>query len=75
MSVLALFFGWPDGGIWPNIVADALVSGLGLVWSYRRLARRLEAHTEQRLAEHRQALMEHITTTAATQPQSGDPDP
>lgn len=64
MSTWQLFFGWPAGQVWPNVVASALTAGLAVGWSHRRLARKLR--------DHHASLAEHITTTAGFVPQDGD---
>lgn len=68
MSVLALFFGWPTGQVWPNMVASGLTAGLAVGWSHRRLTKKLRAHHA--------ALAEHITATAeGTGQQQGGEQP
>jgi hypothetical protein len=60
VSVLDLFFGWPTGQVWPNIVASLLTTVLAVGWSHRRLRKHFDRRHEQ--------LAEHITATAADQP-------
>lgn len=65
MSVLALFFDWPTGQVWPNIVASAVTTGVAVGWSHRRLRN----HVDKR---HKQ-LAEHITDTATSGPTREQP--
>lgn len=51
MSVFELFFGWPAGQVWPNIVASGVTAGLAVGWSHRTLRRHIDRRHEQ-LAEH-----------------------
>lgn len=65
MSVLGLFFGWPAGQVWPNVIASGLTAGLAVGWSHRRLRKHLDRrHTE---------LAQHVTDTAATGPTREQP--
>jgi hypothetical protein len=66
--VIRLLWSW-YGQIWPNLVADLVGLPAAFIWSHRRQARKFAAQ----LAEHHASLAEHITTTAASPPQDGDP--
>ena len=71
MSVLNLYFGWPAGAVYSNLLASAICAGL--VWW--RLRARMIAHHAEALAqsarnhvermtqadEHHEALKAHIT--------------
>jgi hypothetical protein len=63
MSVWDVFFGWPGGGVWSNLVASVL-TGVG-IW-LRAKAKLTQARDEDReatqtaLAEHRQAITEQL---------------
>lgn len=65
MSVLALFFGWPTGQVWPNVVASGVTAGLAVGWSHRRLRK----HADRRHAE----LLEHVTASTGGAPDGGEP--
>lgn len=60
MSLWALFFGWPAGGIWPNLLASAVTAPAGaaaggaLVWWRARghLRSRDEQHAAELTAHH-----------------------
>lgn len=63
VSVLALFFGWPAGQVWPNIVASGVTAGLAVGWSHRRMRKHVnKLHGE---------LAEHVTNTVAGTPGEG----
>lgn len=64
MSVWGLFFDWPNGQVWPNIIASGLTAGLAVGWSHRRLARKMR--------EHHARTAEHITAATGTAPERGD---
>lgn len=67
MNVLKLFFGWPGGGTWSNLLASAewLAVGAGGVWLFRdRIGRKAAAwwhkhHHEHAIAAHLEALRRH----------------
>ena len=48
MSALTAFFGWPDGGVWSNLIASAAWVPLAGVW-HRRTLRRHAAEMRQHL--------------------------
>ncbi len=65
MTWYQVFFGWPNGQVWPNLVASGVtsLSAVG-VFAWRVLAR-LETHHEARMAqdrEHHTQLMHAMTT-------------
>lgn len=58
MTILHLFFGWPDGGTWSNMIASAewVIVAAFLLWLFRdRIGRRLvrwwHKHHQAHLAE------------------------
>lgn len=61
MTVWSLWFAWPEGQVWPNLVAAAIgsaVTGALVAW---RALRKLE----QQHAQHRQALAEDVSRQLA----------
>lgn len=64
---LALYFGWPAGAVWGNVIAEPVIflASAAVVWLLRdRIGRHLAAwwhkhHGPHAIAEHRQALAEH----------------
>jgi hypothetical protein len=73
VSVLTLYFGWPAGAVWSNLLASAICSAL--IW-WRLRARMIAHHAEaltqdvkhhlERMTqadEHHEALKAHITAT------------
>lgn len=68
MWTLLLFFGWPLGAVWPNLLASALCFGAGIAWSHRRLTHKFADQLRRELAAHHESLARHITDTAAAPP-------
>ena len=78
MHVLNLYFGWPTGAVYSNLLASAICAGL--VWW--RLRARMIAHHAEALAqaarhhlermsqaeEHHEALKAHITAAVPRPP-------
>jgi hypothetical protein len=67
VSVLNLYFGWPAGAVYSNLLASAICAGL--VWW--RLRARMVAHHLELLAQnerHHLALREHVTAATRKQP-------
>lgn len=63
MSAWDIFFGWPNGQVWPNLVASAVTSASAVGVFAWRLLRRLETHHQERMAqdrEHHQTLLTAI---------------
>jgi hypothetical protein len=56
VSAWTLFFAWPTGGVWSNLIASAITTVLGLSLVAWRFFKKLD----QKHAEHR-ALMKHQT--------------
>ena len=56
MSVLALYFGWPAGAVYSNLLASAICAGL--VWW--RLRARMILHHAEHLAETERRHLEHL---------------
>lgn len=56
MEVVRSFFGWPDGGVWSNLLASALTVLPGLVWHHRSVRRSHTADTQAQTQE----LKDHI---------------
>lgn len=44
MSVLRLFFDWPNGGVWSNLLASAIWTVPALGWHHRAVRRHLDRH-------------------------------
>ena len=63
MSVLTLFFGWPLGGVWPNLVAAPLGAAPLFVWHHLRMRRHHERVVKREAAAQTEELKAHITTT------------
>ena len=59
MSVLTLFFGWPLGGVWPNVVAEVVIVPGGFVIHHVLMRR----HHERETAKQTTELKAHITDT------------
>lgn len=62
-----LFFGWPAGAVWPNLVASVVTFSCGLLWARRSVVRKFEEqlrlnreHTQRQLDEHHAKLMERL---------------
>jgi hypothetical protein len=69
VNVLKLFFGWPGGGTWSNVVAAVECTAFGAAgaWLFRdRLGRKLAAWWHKHHAEHTRddlaGLAEHLRT-------------
>lgn len=84
MTVWALYFGWPDGAVWPNLLASAITSSLtAALLVHRALKKMLERERVRRaaeLAEHHQAVTaavaaqlaeHHQAVLAAVRPREG----
>lgn len=37
MNAWSLFFSWPDGGVWSNLIASGLCFILGFLWARRHI--------------------------------------
>lgn len=71
MSVFLLYFGWPAGAVYSNLLASAIC--VAVAWW--RLRARMIAHHLEHLAQaeaHHLALKEHVTA-AAPRPPSRQP--
>jgi hypothetical protein len=78
VGVLNLFFGWPAGGVWSNLIASVIC--VGFAWwriRLRMIAHHAEAlaqaarHHAERLklaADHHEDLKAHITATVPRPP-------
>lgn len=73
MGFWAVFFGWPGGQVWPNLVADGIttVGGVSLVgWRFlKKLRAEHEQHRAlmaQQLDEHHQAVIAAVTPPGGT---------
>lgn len=56
MSIWAIFFGWPNGGVWSNLIASGICLAIGSVAALaglRNLKATLERHHAERLAQDR----------------------
>ena len=57
-----LFFHWPDGGVWSNLVASAIWTTPTLLFAWRKL-RAWRQHVHDRLDdlhEHQRRMHEHL---------------
>jgi len=54
MSAWQIFFGWPNGQVWPNLVASAVTSATAILALGWRVLKRLDRHHEARMAQDRQ---------------------
>jgi hypothetical protein len=64
VSILAFYFGWPDGAVWGNLIASVVC--VGLAWW--RLRVQAIAHHVERMAQaerHHRELKAHVTATVA----------
>lgn len=43
-----MFLGWPNGQVWPNLVASGLSFGLGMTLQHRRMVKHL-GHIHKKL--------------------------
>lgn len=44
MQIIHYFFGWYNGQVWPNLLADVVTTGLVGVWGFRKLIRLHNQH-------------------------------
>ena len=60
MTVLAFYFGWPEGAVYSNLLASAICAGA--VW-WRLRARMIAHHVEVlvQAERHHRELKEHVT--------------
>lgn len=79
MGVLWLYFGWPMGLVWSNVLAEAVIVPGAMLWAHRRGARRaadrVEQLLERKLAAHHDRVVASVTAAVAAMPQEGDPSP
>jgi hypothetical protein len=68
MHTLNLFFSWPNGSIWGNIVATLLTSIPLWVLGYNKLKKRQQHHHEQLVRQ----LNEHYTKLTDTMTNNGN---
>lgn len=71
---LANWFGWYQGGIWTNLAASLLWSGLVWFPTVAHLHRKVDRQHRELLdqnATHRAALKRHLGITEATAGQGG----
>ena len=54
MNVLHLFFGWPSGGVWSNVLAEPLIvtATAVVVFLFRKPLNRLRLRHHEHLKEH-----------------------
>ncbi len=66
MSWYDIFFAWPNGQVWPNLVASGITSASAVgVFAWRVLGK-LEKHHEARMAQdrlHHQETLKAVTAT------------
>lgn len=58
-DVVSLYFGWPAGQVWPNLLSSLVGLAPGFVVSHLLLRRHHAKKTDQQTAE----LKAHITST------------
>jgi hypothetical protein len=56
------WFGWPDGGVWSNIAASLIWSGIVWVPTIRHLHRKIDRQHNEIVREHRK-LHRHLGVT------------
>ena len=59
MDVLRLFFSWPGGGVWSNVIAEVVIVPGGFVVHHVLMRR----HHDRKLADQTAELKDHMTTT------------
>ena len=64
MSVLALYFGWPAGAVYSNLLASAICA----VFVWWRLRVRMVAHHLEQLAQRDQHHAEHMNALSLDTP-------
>ena len=70
MHVLALFFAWPMGFVWGNLVASAITTGIVMIRMHFQRKLHIQHHEELKNlhmahhAEHREALSQ-VTGTSS----------
>jgi len=70
MSTFLLYFGWPDGAVWSNLLASLICAGV--VW-WRLRARMVAQHAEvlaQNVMHHREHLAQSETQHQAIMAQA-----
>jgi hypothetical protein len=76
--VLWLYFGWPQGLVWANVAAEAVIVPGAMLWAHRRGARhalgRVDELLEKKLAHHHDRMVASITAAVAapTEQEGGD---
>jgi hypothetical protein len=60
---IELFFGWPAGAVWSNLLASAVCSAGALLVALVKLNRQHRERVAQ-AERHHQALLAHVTATA-----------
>lgn len=55
MSVWQAFFGWPQGGIWPNLAASVIWAAPALAWHHRRIKRHIDRAVQQATEQQKEA--------------------
>lgn len=61
MKTWDLFFGWPNGQVWPNLIAAAITFGLSALVAVKKLMPRVTRWLDDRLVDHRDEIKRHIT--------------
>lgn len=62
MRTLALFFGWPSGGVWSNLLASAITGSAVWLWG-RRHVRSLRRDVRELLDAHHGLATAHEATS------------
>jgi len=74
-----MFFSWPSGQVWPNVVAEVVIVPGAMLWAHRRGARNALGHVdellEKKLVHHHDRMVASITAAVAppTQQDGGEP--
>lgn len=56
MNAFQLFFSWPQGGVWSNIIASAVLGVPTFVALFRRLRKNHREHVDNLIAQHAEHL-------------------
>lgn len=44
MDIVQLFFSWPSGGVWSNLIASAICFVLAGIWAHRKIVVPMREH-------------------------------
>lgn len=48
--MISYFFNWYHGQVWGNLLASAIATSIGLLWSIRHLKKHQDRHHQEQLA-------------------------